>query len=138
MKQKYLYSIGVMLMLTILFVACKKERGPRLIVTVIEKDGTLAPGALVHAWYSNTAGQPGSVLNEPEMNQESRTGETGVAEFDFKYSAVLDVDVIYYKNYLDSLLNPVVDTLYGHRVVKIEAVRQKSKENNYRETVEVQ
>ena len=49
----------------------------------------------------------------------------------------MNVEKTYYKNYLDTLLNPVTDTLIGHRVVKIEEVRQKSSENNYRETVEV-
>ena len=137
MKHKYLYSIGVVLVLAVVFVACKKERGPRLIVHVQEKDGTPAVGASVHAWYGPDAGQPGSVLNDAQMDQTTASDGAGDATFDFKFSAVLDVDVIYYKEYLDSLLNPVTDTLYGHRVVKIEAVRQRSHENNYRETVEV-
>ena len=72
------------------------------------------------------------------MDQSTSTDGAGDAVFDFKFSAVLDVDVIYYKQYLDTLLNPVTDTLYGHRVVKIEEVRQRSKENNYNETVKVQ
>ncbi len=126
------------MLIVILFAACKKERTPTLIVHVQEKNGRPASaGAIVHAWYGQNAGQPGSVLNEPEMDQTLPTDILGDVTFNFKYSAVLDVDVIYYKEYLDSLLNPVTDTLYGHRVVKIESVRQKSTENIYRETVEV-
>ena len=124
---------------SIVFVACKKERGPRLIVHVQELDGTPAVGASVHAWYGNDAGQSGSVLNDAQMDQTLATDGAGDATFDFKFSAVLDVDVIYYKNGFDTAFipNPIVDTLYGHRVVKIEAVRQKSHSNNYNETVEV-
>ncbi len=138
MKHKHLFSFGVLVVSLILLVACsKKDRGPRLIVHVQEVDGTPAAGASVHAWPGPDAGQPGSVINDELMDQTTSTDAAGEATFDFKFSAVLDVDVVYYKNYLDSLLNPVVDTLYGHKVVKIEEVRQKSSENNYRETVEV-
>ena len=57
--------------------------------------------------------------------------------FDFKYSAVLDVDVTYYKEIPDTSNLPatVTDTLIGKEVVKIEVVRQRSKENNYKTTV---
>lgn len=137
MKHKYLYSIGIILVFTVFMTACKKDRGPRLIVHVQEEDGTPAPGCIVHAWYGPDAGQPGSTLNNLLMDQTSSTDAAGDAIFDFKYSAVLDVDVIYYKDYLDALLNPVTDTLYGHKVVKIEEVRQRSHENNYDETVKV-
>ena len=138
MKHKHLFSFGVLVISILLLVACsKKERGPRLIVHVQEVDGTPAVGASVHAWYGPDAGAQGKTLNDILMDQTTATDGAGDATFDFKFSAVLDVDVIYYKNYLDTLLNPVVDTLRGHRVVKIEQVRQKSSENNYRETVEV-
>src|SRR5690606_14280045 len=109
--------------------SCKKDRGPRLIVHVQEQDGTAAIGATVHAWYSDDP--PQGVYSEL-YNQTTVTDGAGDAVFDFKNSAVLDVDVIYYKN------NPIIDTLYGHKVVKIEMVRQKSKENNYNETVVVE
>ena len=137
MKHKYLYSIGVILVFTVFMTACKKDRGPRLIVSVQEEDGTPCPNAIVHAWYGPDAGQPGSTLNNLLMDQTTNADGAGVATFDFKYSAVLDVDVIYYKDYLDSLLNPATDTLYGHKVVKIEEVRQRSHENNYDEGVTV-
>lgn len=126
------------LMASSIFTSCKKDRGPRLIVNVQEEDGTPAPNARVHAYYGDNAGQPGSVLNE-QMNKVSYTDASGQAMFDFKYSAVLDVDVIYYKDYPDSL-NPTIihtDTLFGSQVVKVEQVRQKDKENNYYATIDV-
>ena len=138
MKNNYLYTTGVLLLFALVFVACsKKERNPALIVHVQEQDETPADGAWVHVWTAD-AGQPGSTVNELMFDQEGYTDDAGNLTFNFPFSAVLDVDVIYYKNYLDTLLNPAVDTLYGHRVVKIESVRQSSEENDYRETVEVQ
>src|SRR3972149_928374 len=106
MKHKHLFSFGVLVISLILLVACsKKDRGPRLIVHVQEVDGTPAAGAIVHAWPGPDAGQPGSVINDELMDQTTSSDAAGEATFDFKFSAVLDVDVIYYKNYLDSLLN---------------------------------
>lgn len=139
MNTKFLYIFAAILGLAVLFTSCKKDRGPRLIVHVQEVDGTPAVSAYVHAWYGDNAGQPGSILNDPLMNQETSTDEAGDAIFDFKYSAVLDVDVIYYKQTPDDL-NPTIfttDTLFGHQVVKIEQLRQKSKENNYNITIDV-
>lgn len=140
MKHKYLYGLGLFLVTALMFTSCKKERSPRLIVDVAEKDGTAAPGAEVHAWYGPEAGQPGSVLNDVLMNQTKDTDANGQAIFDFKFSAVLDVDVIYYKETPDSI-NPTiiyVDTLFGHEVVKIEAVRQRDEENDYNVEVVVE
>ncbi len=133
MKHKYLYSFGLFLMLAVFISSCKKERNPRLIVDVRESNGTVAPGAEVHAWYGDNTGQPGSVLNDELMNQKSTTDGSGQAIFNFKFSAVLDVDVVYYKQTPDSLDPSIVytDTLFGHEVVKIETVRQKSEENDY-------
>ena len=138
MKKRVLYLFAICLMASSVFTSCKKDRGPRLIVNVQEEDGTPAPNAIVHAYYGEDAGQPGSVLNE-QMNQLKNADGAGQAVFDFKYSAVLDVDVIYYKSYPDSL-NPTinhVDTLFGSQVVKVEQVRQKDKENNYYATIDV-
>lgn len=138
MKKRTLYLFTLCLVASSVFTSCKKDRGPRLIVTVQEEDGTRAPGALVHAYYGDNAGQPGSVLNE-QMNQTTNADASGQAIFDFKYSAVLDIDVTYYKNYPDSL-NPTItltDTLFGSHVIKVEQVRQKDKENNYYATVDV-
>ncbi|MDF1672983.1 MAG: hypothetical protein P1U41_05735 [Vicingaceae bacterium] len=139
MNTKFLYIFAAILGLVLLFTSCKKDRGPRLIVNVKEADGTIAKRAIVRAWYGPNAGQPGSILNTALMDQTTRTDGAGDAIFDFKYSAVLDVDVIYYKEIQDSL-NPTIyytDTLYGHQVIKIEQVRQKSKENNYNMSIKV-
>jgi hypothetical protein len=137
MKQKHLYLIGFIAILGI--ISCAKERGPRLTILVQEKDGTPAVGASVHAWPGNDPQNGGSgIVNEADMDQTATTDATGNAVFDFKFSAVLDVDVIYYRESLDSLLNPVTDTLTGSRVVKIESKRQRDEENNFYETVEVQ
>lgn len=138
MKKRVLYLCALSLVASSFFTSCKKDRGPRLIVFVQEEDGTPAPNARVHAYYGDNAGQPGSVLNE-QMNQISYTDATGEAMFDFKYSAVLDVDVTYYKTYPDSI-NPsimITDTLSGHEVVKVEQVRQKDKTNNYYAYIDV-
>lgn len=138
MKRKSIYTIGFLLMISATIGACsKKERSPKLIVHVQEADGTPAVGATVHAWPGSNAGSSGSVIDDEVVDQTLRTDAAGDAAFEFEYSVVLDLDVIYYKNYLDTLLNPVTDTLSGHRVVKIESVRQKSAENTFNETVEV-
>jgi len=138
MKRNYLYTIGALLFVALFIGACsKKEQNPTLIIHVIESDGTVCESAYVHAWPGADAGQPGSTINDELMDKSTSTNAAGDATFSFEFSAVLDVDVVYYKESLDALLNPVLDTLYGHRVVKIESIRQSSSENNYNETVEV-
>ena len=127
MKRNYIYIVGFIAILTTF--SCAKERGPRLTVTVTEADGTPAVGASVHAWPGN--GANGGIVNEAEMDQTTITDASGNAVFDFKFSAVLDLDVIYYKT------TPVADTLSGSKVTKIESKRQREKENNFNETVEV-
>lgn len=139
MKHKFLYFLIAFSGLALIFTSCKKDRGPRLIVHVQEEDGTPAVSAYVHAWYGDNTGQPGSVLNDSEMNQRTSTDAAGDAIFDFKYSAVLDVEATYYKQYPDSLIPTIMhtDTLRGRQVVKIEQLRQRSKENNYNITIDV-
>jgi cyclophilin family peptidyl-prolyl cis-trans isomerase len=91
-------------------------------------------GAWVHV-YPNHATQ--GTLN-PEMEKEGYTDSNGEVRFDFKYSAVLDVDVIDTTRYFnDSTFTYVVDSVYGHKIVKIETRRQGSKENIFREEVVV-
>lgn len=139
MKRNTLYIFAGLFVIALAFTSCKKDRSPRLHVHVQEEDGTAAGGATVHAWYGDNAGQPGSILNEVLMNQTTNADAAGDAVFDFKFSAVLDVDVIYYRQTPDSL-NPTIiitDTLFGHEVVKIEQVRQKDSENNYYVNVDV-
>ncbi len=129
--------IVLALVTVVFFYSCAKDRGPRLVVNVIEEDGTPAAGATVHAWPTDGPFECGScVVDEKRMDQSNVTDASGVAMFDFKYSVVLDVEVVYYKQGVDSLLQPIItDTLYGKKVVKIEEKRQRSKKNTYQETV---
>lgn len=131
--------IAVTVLFAFFFMSCAKERGPRLIITVIEEDGTPAVGATVHAWPTDGPFECGScVVDEEKMDKTTSTDASGVATMDFKYSAVLDVEVVYFKEGVDSLLQPIItDTLSGKKVVKIEQKRQRSKKNNYNETVTV-
>jgi len=141
MKKTYFINTLFLIAFCFSFIACKKERPPKLTIHVQEKSNDVAaPGATVHAWPSNDPPQGGSGIPNPDMNQTTTTDGSGDAVFNFKFSAVLDVDVVYYKQVPDSL-NPTIfytDTLYGHKVVKIEAVRQRSSKNDYNETVKVQ
>ena len=140
MKKFYTVNTFLLFALCFGFVACKKERPPKLTIHVQEKsNAAVAKGATVHAWPSNDPPQGGSGIPNPDMDQTTTTDGSGDAVFNFKFSAVLDVDVWYYKQVPDSL-NPTIfhtDTLFGHKVVKIESVRQRSSKNEYNETVEV-
>jgi hypothetical protein len=136
MKRNKTFYIALFLLVTISFVACKKERAPRLIVHVQEKNGFPAIGAEVHAWPGNDPQAGGSgIVNEEQMDQTLLTDIAGNATFIFPFSAVLDVDVKYFKQVSDTL---PPDTLTGSRVVKIELVRQRGEKNDFNETVEVQ
>jgi len=132
MKRNYIYIIGFIAVLTAF--SCSKERGPRLTVYVQEANGTPAVGATVHAWPGN---DPNKGVIDEEMDQTGTTDGAGNVVFDFKASAVLDVDVKYYKSTVDGAGLPITDTLSGSKVTKIEAVRQSSSENNFNETVVV-
>lgn len=138
MKRNYIYTFGILLVIATIIGACSKDEvSPRLIIHVQEENGTPAAGAEVHAWYGNNAGQPNSVLNEEGYDQTGTTDAAGDVSFEFKASAVLDVDVVYYKSILDTASNPATDTLSGHKVVKIESVRQSGDDNDFNETVVV-
>ncbi len=127
----------VFMLIAVVFItmqSCKKEVPPTLIITVVDEDGNSAKNADVHV-FPNYATE--GVINK-EMDQRGTTGSDGKVTFEFKYSAVLDVDVIYAKERYDSTLMAYVsDTLTGHKVVKIESKRQRSKDNTYEETVKV-
>lgn len=137
MKRSHLFLLGFIAILG--FISCSKERPPSLIINVQEEDGTPAGGAIVHAWPGDDpqAGTGSGIANDSEYDQTLEADASGEVTFEFPNSAVLDVDVVYFKTTVDSSLNETIDTLRGSRIVKIEAVRQRSKENTYRETVEV-
>jgi len=141
MKRESNFKIVLMLMLIIVAFSCAKERSPSLHITVIDEQGIPAPGATVHAWPSDDADAMGVTVNEDQMDKTGTTDAGGKVSFDFKYSAVLDVDVKYIKTtqVVDSNNNIVTttDSLSGHKVVKIESVRQRSEDNDYYEFVEV-
>lgn len=141
-------AFSMFFILATTFMACKKERSPKLTIHVQEKDGTPAIAATVHAFRGT---DPPAGIDNPIMDKTTTTDGSGDAVFNFKFSAVLDVDVKYFKTTtvvdsigVDSFGNTIfgtttlLDTLSGHRVVKIEALRQRSKTNDYNETVEVQ
>jgi|TARA_B110001469_G_C9541127_1_gene268705 hypothetical protein len=142
MKRKSIYTIAALLTIAFTIGACsKEERSPTLVVHVQEKDGTASPAASVRAWPGQNAGQPGSIINEDRVDQLGITNAAGDVTFEFDASVVLDLDVTFYKDIIDTTMlgtdTTWVDTLTGHKVVKLEAIRQKSEENTTTEMVEV-
>ncbi|MGB0887051.1 MAG: hypothetical protein ACPGSL_02910 [Vicingaceae bacterium] len=142
MKRNFIYSFTSLLILAFAFNACsKEERSPKLVVHVAESDGSAASGASVRVWPGESAGESGRIINECNYDKSDLTDSSGDVVFEFESSAVLDIDVTYYKDVMDTTVLGTdtirVDTLTGHRVVKLEAIRQKSEENTYSETVEV-
>lgn len=141
MKRILNIKMALMLALVVVAFSCAKERSPSLHITVVDEKGIPAAGAYVHAWPSDDANEMGVTVNEDQMDKTGVTDAAGQVTFDFKYSAVLDVDVKYYKTVqeVDSNNNIIThtDSLSGHKVVKIESVRQRSKDNDYHEFVEV-
>ncbi|MCB0410339.1 MAG: hypothetical protein KDD29_08970 [Flavobacteriales bacterium] len=139
MKSNNIFKLALAITFIGGVIACAKDRSPSLHITVVDQSGAPAAGAYVHAWPSDDASQLGVTVNEDQMDKTGTTDATGKVSFDFKYSAVLDVDVIYYKTtqVVDTSNNiiTVTDSLSGHKVVKIETVRQRSKDNDYEETV---
>lgn len=137
MKQKNNFRLVLLALIGIVAFSCAKERSPKLHITVTDDKGLPASGAIVHAWPGDNA--LGGTVNEAEMDKTGTTDAAGYVKFDFKFSAVLDVDVVYYRStqYVDSLGNPytVTDSLSGHKVVKIESVRQRSEDNDYKENI---
>ena len=139
MKRNFNIKIVFFLALVVTAFSCAKERTPTLNITVIDNQGVSAPGAIVHAWPSDDANSTGNTVNEAEMDKTGTTDGSGQISFDFKFSAVLDVDVVYYKSTLVvdtfGVITTQIDSLSGHKVVKIESLRQRSKDNDYNETI---
>lgn len=154
MKQKNNIKLMLFMFVGIIAFSCAKERSPSLQITVIDEKGVPAPGATVHAWPGDDV--LNGTVNEAEMDKTGTTDLSGIVKFEFKFSAVLDVDVVYYRTsqvvvndtfwnainpaVIDSISTRVVDltdSLSGRKVVKIESVRQKSTSNDYYETVKL-
>lgn len=156
MKNLTSFKLVLLLFIGVIAFSCAKERSPSLHITVLDENGVPASGATVHAWPSDDATKSGSTVNEAEMDKTATTDLAGYVRFDFKFSAVLDVDVVYYRTtqttvkdtfwnaivptIIDSIKTNIVDvtdSLSAHKVVKIESVRQRSEENDYRETIKL-
>lgn len=138
MKQKNNFKLVLLALVGVIAFSCAKERSPSLHITVIDEKGFPASGATVHAWPGDNLQSSGSTVNEAEMDKTGYTDLTGHLKLDFKFSAVLDVDVVYYRTtqvLINDTLRDVTDSLSGHKVVKIESLRQKSSDNDYYETV---
>ena len=156
MKQKNNLKLVLLMLVGVFAFSCAKERSPSLHITVIDEKGFPAPNAKVHAWPGDNLDDNGVTVNEAEMDKTGITDLSGHVKFDFKFSAVLDVDVVYYRTTqvaisdtfwnsspppaYDSIVTRIVDvtdSLSGHKVVKIESLRQKSTDNDYSETVKL-
>ena len=137
MIHKNNFRLVLLMLIGVFAFSCAKERSPSLHITVIDEKGVPASGAIVHAWPGDNA--LGGTVNEAEMDKTGTTDAAGYVKFDFKFSAVLDVDVVYYRStqQLDTAGNiyTVTDSLSGHKVVKIESVRQRSEDNDYKENL---
>ncbi|HRN42615.1 MAG: hypothetical protein KF732_03230 [Flavobacteriales bacterium] len=156
MKNLTSFKLVLLLFVGVIAFSCAKERSPSLHITVLDENGIPAAGATVHAWPSNDATKMGSTVNEAEMDKTGTTDAAGYVKFDFKFSAVLDVDVVYYRtnqtivydtvwnaidttiiDQINSMIVTSTDSLSAHKVVKIESVRQRSEDNDYRETIKL-
>ena len=153
MKQKNNLKLVLLMLVGVFAFSCAKERSPSLHITVIDEQGVPASGATVHAWPGDNA--LGGTVNEAEMDKTGVTDLSGKVTFDFKFSAVLDVDVVYYRTTqvvvndtvwnadttavvtINTIIMDLTDSLSGHKVVKIESLRQKSTDNDYSETIDL-
>ncbi|MGE0560261.1 MAG: hypothetical protein AB7O47_00455 [Flavobacteriales bacterium] len=134
MIHKNNFRLVLLMLISVFAFSCAKERSPSLHITVYDEKGAPASGAVVHAWPGDNA--LGGTVNEAEMDKTGTTDAAGYVKFDFKFSAVLDVDVVYYRTsqvLINDTLYNVTDSLSGHKVVKIESVRQRSEDNDFKE-----
>lgn len=136
---KILSKLVLVLFLGLMFIgtffSCKKDVGPSLILTVTDSSGKALQGATVHAYPGNAS--QGSLTQE--ANQTQTTDASGEARFTYKNSVVMDIDASYALKRFDSTLQDfVTDTLYGHKIIKLESKRQTGSENDYNDKVEVE
>lgn len=136
MKRTHFHTLAILFVSLLVFTACsKKDRDPILIVNVQDVNGTPLEGAVVHAWPTDRLELDSTTSNVPDtiMDQKGLTDARGEITFNFPASAVLDLDVTY---------TLVTDTgsqfLEGHKLVKIETIKQKEEENIFNETVYVE
>lgn len=139
MTRKIIYTASILLVSTLVFTACSnKDRSPRLVVHVQDINKTALANAIVRVWPTNASDSNASNVPNPEVDKTHSTDANGDATFEYEFSAVLDVDVEFLKSSLDTGSNLIIDTLEGHKVVKIEVIRQKGEENVFNETITVE
>ena len=140
MYRTKLHYISLSFLAILLFTACKKERGPRLIVAVVNQ-GAPVPGAIVRAWPGPDFPVFPNELDTAASFRQALTNADGEVTYDFELSVVLDVDVAYVvqETELDSsgMIITVNDTLRGRTVVQLERLLQREEENTTRVVVEV-
>jgi len=109
MKITSLLKLIIAASLTFGMFSCAKDRAPQLLVSVTEGGSNPAPNAIIRVWHG---GKPisGYAHDDYEMDQTIQADGGGSALFCFRYSAVLDIDVIYYKSYMVGG-TPFTDTL---------------------------
>jgi len=134
MKHTQFHTLTILIVSLFVFTACsKKDREPTLIVTVKDANSVPLQGAYVHVWPTDDVNSDsindGSGVSNERMDRRGLTDSKGEIELEFPASAVLDVDVNYVLG---------TDTLKGHKVVKIEVIRQKDEENIFSEVVFVE
>ena len=137
MKRTQFHTIAILFVSLLVFTACsKKDRDPILIVNVQDVSGTPLEGAQVHAWPTDRLEVDSTTSNVPDtiMDQKGFTNAQGTITFNFPASAVLDLDV----TYLSVTSDTTSIILEGHKVVKIESIRQKDEDNVFNETVYVE
>ena len=134
MRLKHIYITSILLTTIVVFTACsKEERSPKLVVHVQDSKSVQIEGATVHAWPTDRYHVDSTSSGVPNlgMDQTLLTDANGDAAFDFEFSAVLDIDV----TYLLVTSDTTSEELVGHRVVKIETIKQKEKDNIFEETI---
>ena len=132
-NRKLTYIIFPLLIL-VGFTACEKDRSPTLIVTVVDENEQPVADASVRVWpgiiiFDSTNTGSGNV-DTNSVDQTMITDASGMATFEFEFSAVLDIDVI--------ATDSSGAFLVGHSSVKLETVKQKEEENIFNETVVVE
>lgn len=110
------------------FFSCRKEVGPKLILTVLDAQKHTLRGAVARAYPKDATDRPW----KKESEQIDTTNNSGRVDFSYSKSVVMNVDVYYPSTRYDSIKGKKVpDTLYGSEVYILDAKKQSSSENEY-------
>jgi len=123
MKITTFTKLILLISITATLFSCAKDRSPELLVIVTQADGTPAEGAIIRTW-------PGQFVNSPDpaVDQTKIANAGGSVLFQFEHSIVVDIDVIYTKTTIVNGM-PTRKEFTAHKVVQLEVLRQRSKEN---------